>query len=136
MPRPAYKRHHHLYQRHVVYGKYVCHYCGDTAPTVDHCPPLATVDAYVDAGIPLETPPLLVPACTECNGILGDASPGDPEERREIAQSRLRRRHQRLLDSPDWTDAELADMAPHMADVIRADLAARDHLRERLKWPQ
>ena len=113
-----YADYHQRYSLHAVYGRYVCHYCGETAPTIDHCPPLSVLDSLLSVGLQPETPPVTVPCCSECNSVLSDAPPSCPDVRRDIVQGRLRRRHQRLLATPDWS---LGRTGGHRSDTARDD---------------
>jgi len=112
-----------------------CYYCGLPADTIDHVVPQTLLDRLPE----LHCSPTLeadtVPACRECNTGLGPRFYNSLAERKEAAHDYLRRRYRKLIEMPDWSDAELADLADgHLKNYVRASIALRAELLRRLRW--
>jgi hypothetical protein len=75
---------------------------------------------------------VIVPACAECNGILGAQVFDSMAERRAFVQGRLRVKHAKLLSMPLWTDWELEELEGSLRRHVKAALAARHRLILRL----
>ena len=114
---------HHRYQRHPDSVNGVCTYCGDTADTIDHVPPLAMVYELADAGA-YPGRLWLVPACHECNSTLSGRHLPTLAGRRKHLAHRYRRRYASLLRMPRWSNDELSEMK----GVLREDIARHWHL--------
>ena len=107
----------HEYER--MPGSMGCFYCGDSAGTRDHCPPLSWVETKKPArwradGVHL----LLVPACDDCNRRLGDRALFTPLERAEYVRSKLESIYDRQHTM--WADDEIAEMGPEFQRTIKA----------------
>lgn len=115
-----------------------CTYCGLAAETIDHTIPQCIVKAAGDAGVDLSSLSrvryLVVPACRECNSLLGSRVFPTLAARRAWVKGELKRRHRADLKMPSWSDAEIADMGPVAQIDIRAGLRRRDLIRARLAW--
>lgn len=80
-----------------------CAYCGDVKECLDHVPALTWVgsmgtDHFRSSG----TPFLLVPACLECNALLGSVGLFDMDERKAFISGALRDRYRQVLSAPAW----------------------------------
>jgi hypothetical protein len=78
----------------------------------------------------------VVPACGECNSLLGDALCFDVKERREFVQDKLRRKHRQRLLVKDFAEADLGEMGPTLLSSYRQARVERDVLIRRLEWPE
>jgi hypothetical protein len=111
----------------------VCVFCGVRATAYDHFVPISVVTMLV--GI-LDAIPgkVLLPTCGECNAIAGDRVFPTVAAKRRYIHTRLRFRYRKLLAMPHWSDAELAELGYALQDFVRAGMARRQWLLERLAW--
>ena len=77
---------------------------------------------------------LAVDCCLECNGLLGSDYDQTIIHRRLRLRERLKHKYARLLETPDWTDYELAQLGPRLQQRVIVKLAQRDWLRQRLQY--
>jgi hypothetical protein len=75
-----------------------------------------------------------VPACLECNSTAGARVFSTPIKKQEYIRQRYRRRYKKLLESPDWTEIELADLGYSLQSYIKGSQEAKKILKKRLKW--
>lgn len=115
---------------HIDYPAGICVYCGTVADTRDHLIPRNL------SGETLRRLVAVVPACRECNSRIADHPAASVTERREVAQARLRRRHERILSVPDKTEADLRELGPGLRSVAIKNNRLRVHVRARLAWPE
>lgn len=116
-----------------------CVYCGLPADSVDHVIPRAYVSQIRDTIAPLDKTLKAfgetVPACIQCNSILGASALFTMTERRSLVKERLRKKYKRLLAAPDWTHQELNDLDGTLRTHVIALQAAKDVVRARIRWP-
>jgi len=87
---------------------FLCVYCGDFSTSLDHCPPLSRFYDY--KAFNLETEMFLkVPACTECNSLLGSKLTETFEERLEMAKDLINKKYSKLFKGKLWTELEIKD---------------------------
>lgn len=100
----------------------VCIYCGMPAECREHAAPYAWrhTDRLVNR--------IFVPACKECNAILGCSLQSTLKERIVEAKRRLKVRHKTELAIPHWTLEELLELGPSLRQVVLAG----QHLQLRL----
>lgn len=122
-------------------GEWRCFYCGEIAGTVDHVVPRSMLrdlrvlgDAAVTAELIHRNRVMEVDCCLECNSRLGPAYSVNLSERRALLKRLLRKKYRRLLDMPDWDDAEIGRMGETLQQVILGRLAKRDVIRRRLLY--
>jgi hypothetical protein len=113
-----------------------CAYCGLTAQCRDHVIP----QAYEGVG-QHETGygtgwkrDKVVPACSECNCLLGRRWLPSVAERAAFLAQKLRVRHEEALNFPNWNEDDLEDMSPRMRKQIRAKIQRRDLLKARIAF--
>lgn len=108
----AEKRYGHRYQRfyHDLEARFTCFYCGDPAECFDHVPPICRVSDYESFGL-AHPRYLKVPACHECNTLAGSEVQESILERNEVVKAALRRKHRRVLASPEWDADDFANAA-------------------------
>jgi len=88
-----------------------------------------------DAGAEIEAVPRKVPACQECNSLLGSVLLTTVQERRHELKRRLRDKYRRIVSMPEWDEDELAELSNDDArEYIRQHLAAARYLKSRLGW--
>ncbi len=118
-----------------------CVYCGEVATTKDHVVPRAFYASVADTldarNKVLRNVGVTVPACFECNcNLLGDVPVLTVLGRRQVVKRALKRKYRKLLSSPDWTDAEIAQLKDGgilRQSVINAQEKKRI-VRRRIEW--
>lgn len=124
----------HLYDRRGELGD-PCVYCGIPSSGWDHIPPIVHIARMHDAGAEIEAVPRKVPACGECNSLLGSVLLTTIQARRHELKRRLREKYRRIVSMPEWDEDELAELSTEDArEYIRAHLAAARYLKSRLGW--
>jgi 5-methylcytosine-specific restriction endonuclease McrA len=118
-----------------------CTYCGLPADTEDHIVPmslLARIEGLstdVRAEILAELPMLIrVYACRQCNSVLGNRVYRGIVDRRDAVKDYLRRKHKRLLKSPDWTDEEIDQLGYTLRDHVKNRMELKKVVKARLSW--
>jgi hypothetical protein len=119
----------------------VCFYCGEPAETIDHVVPQSMIqdlrildDEAVATALIHRNRVMEVDCCSDCNSRLGSTYSRNLDERRELLKGLLRRKHQRLLGMPEWTDSELGRLGPTLQRFILARLAEQAKVRRRLAY--
>ena len=109
-----------------------CYYCGEPATTEDHTIPRTVLsrDTHADSRIRK----LIVPACFECNVLLGSKVFDTLKDRRDYVQGRLEQRYRTLLDMPEWRDKEIVELSSNLQGSIRASLDEAARIRKRVQW--
>jgi hypothetical protein len=109
-----------------------CYYCGLIATTTDHVRPRHLRDRmeFVGGWRGTET----VPACRECNVLIGARWFGTITARKQFLKDKLRRRYAHELRIPAWSEAELAQLGPIMRGEVLAGLRRQHIVRQRLAW--
>lgn len=74
-----------------------CVYCGNRADTLDHIPPI-TIATNLDLTYLKEIDPVLVPACQNCNSIIGASQQIKLVDRRDIVANHLETKKSRMLN--------------------------------------
>jgi len=111
----------------------ICTYCGESADTWDHVPP--RVVRYALQQVPHSHISFVeVPACRECNTILGSDGPWTIGLRRQWVKSKLRKRYQSVLDTPTWTEEEISELGFTLQTSIRRMLVQREQIKLRLQY--
>lgn len=119
-----------------------CYYCGDPAGTLDHARPqsldrvLRSMDEETRALVVSRQPRRdQVPACRDCNCMLGRKWFSTLEERRAYVKEHLRAKHYRLLHSPPWTQEEIDDLGPTLKTTVVSQQRKKRRIEQRLRWP-
>lgn len=110
-----------------------CVYCGAMATTKDHFVPVSVVASLMSVGVNVSGK-FLVPACGECNSIAGDRIFVSIGAKRRYIQNRLSEKYNKLLNMPNWSDSELAELGYSMRSSVLAGLAQREYIRHRIRW--
>lgn len=108
-----------------------CTYCGEIGGTRDHVIPLSVLRSGRRQGGKGKGWGETVPACTECNVLLGTSLLPSMDARAGLIAGALARRYGKLLTMPEWTEAELGELGPDMRRHVTGSLerAARVRLR-------
>jgi hypothetical protein len=113
-----------------------CTYCGQPATSRDHVVPRvfrASLDGLNGVDYDRRLPDT-VPACRECNSVLGSRLFPTVVAKRHAMHAALLTRYAKLLVAPNWTQAELDELGPGMRSSVIAMIDAKEHIRERLRW--
>jgi hypothetical protein len=113
----------------IKYPKGICTYCGEPAFGRDHLLPKPMT------GEALRKHVLTVTSCKDCNARINDFPSYCVTERRERAHQSIRRNNRELLERPDRTSEDLAELGPTLRSVAIKNQRKRDWLRTRLAWP-
>jgi len=112
-----------------------CFYCGDIATSEDHAYPLVALrQIYGLTDLPSTCLLVIVPACHECNAILGDRVFASIYARKRYIKTRLRKRYKRLLAIPAWHPQELQALNPAFRAYVQLGLDQQERLHKRLEW--
>ena len=113
-----------------------CIYCGVPANSRDHFVPKSYVQKMSHILAYVKKSSVIVPACIECNSTAGAKVFLTISEKRRYIQSKYREKYQKLLESPDWTESELAELGPTMKSHVVSSQNTKRLLRQRLYWPR
>lgn len=75
----------------------------------------------------------VTPACRDCNTLLGAVWLPGIRARAGYVRARLLVKHAKLLNSPDWDEADYHELGPRLERVVRATQRKKSILRDRLK---
>ena len=115
---------------------YDCTYCGVMAQSRDHIIPHSYLTGASRDHAPLMDRALVVPACSECNGLLSNYWLPEIGLRAAYISRRLARRYKDLLAFPDWTATEVAEVATRMEKSIQASMSLREIIKIRIQFAQ
>jgi hypothetical protein len=107
--------------RYRTYGDWredPCRYCGAPAQGFDHVPPLRWAEAQ-PSWVLDNTDLRKVPACTECNTALSGSILFTLKERRRYLLDHYRRKYKPFLRMPEWSEEELDELDPRLAEDVR-----------------
>jgi hypothetical protein len=117
---------------------YRCTYCGALADSVDHVVPRHILKRAGELELNLSNVFRMrswqVPACCECNSMIGGRLFATLAERRACAHAGIRRKYRQYLAIPNWDEEELAEMGPLMRREIARSIRVREGIRDRLRW--
>ena len=117
------------YPQRLSYPRHVCVYCGLRAFTRDHLLPRGWTGDTVRNSV------LTVPACGECNSLIGSVALYSITERREFAHTQLRRKHAKVLRRVEYSRDDLREFGPGLRPGIIDGLVEKHRLGRRLRWP-
>lgn len=115
--------------RKMDYPHSVCVYCGLSGYTRDHIEPKSWTGEAARSFV------ITVPACGECNSFIGDSFAPTVPERREIAQSRIRKKYAKVLRYVDYSDAELSEFEGSLLSAVLDGVEDKKMVLARLGWP-
>lgn len=134
--RALFQRHNILYKTWCIQKelRYKCHYCGLSAPTLDHIPSLANVDYILSASLDDEADFIRVPSCKECNSLAADKLHLTLHDRFIDLKLMLLEKYEKKFLMPYWDEEELEEMDDTMRHYIQAALEFRDFLKNRIVY--
>jgi uncharacterized protein Usg len=112
------KIHGHKYKRHFLTEGYYCFYCADPADTLDHVPPLSSMEILnKEKRKKDKIPATLVPCCKECNSSLGDRQLWTVFDRLLYLETYYDAffKKQKAM----WTEEEIAELGPSLRESVR-----------------
>lgn len=120
----------HLYDRIKGAALEECWYCGQRRQCIDHCPPLAFLEAittrkFESLGLKL----LLIPSCNDCNLTLSNKLLLTPEERLSYIYEQLTKQ---LRKKPVWTANEIKALGYNMKSEVKSHERETKRLADRL----
>tara|TARA_R110000744_G_C18889873_1_gene507793 strand:- start:22 stop:447 length:426 start_codon:yes stop_codon:yes gene_type:complete len=108
-----------------MFSRYSCTYCGDSAEDLDHVIPHSYASS---TGKRSYKKTKVVPCCRRCNSLLGNKHYFVIWERAAYLFNTYKRKGNKLLSLPEWTEEELEDMG----DNFKKDIKKDRHLKEKL----
>jgi len=113
-----------------------CTYCGLPATTRDHLLPRVLAGSLRLSGVEQAPSRETVPACHECNAILGSRIYDSVAQRRAVVHASLARRYRSALEAPQWSDEQLDALGPTLRTAVLHQQQLREITLTRLCWPQ
>lgn len=101
----------------------LCVYCGEPATTKDHFPPKSASKTGV-----------LLPACNECNGFIGNRYPFDFDGRCASIKLRIKNKYMKILNSPSWSEEELNELTDKLRSYVENGFKQKELIRCRIDW--
>ena len=103
------------------------------AETIDHSPSIDSVLAFgqlnlIESGIEL----LLIPACKECNCLLGNISLFYPESRGFWLHEKLDKRYRKILNGGTFDEIDLSEFGPNLKKYLRTQTNVKMWVEKRL----
>lgn len=116
----------------------VCYYCGNFADSTDHVVPRHLLKRAGAMGMELGAVMRIrlweVPACRECNTLIGGAIFKTLPDRCKYVKAKLRARYRRILAMPRWTPEELGELGPELRRYVQTSQRAREAIQARVSW--
>lgn len=113
----------------IMYPYGLCIYCGTPGWTKDHLLPVGLTGRAVRKHV------LTVPACGECNSLIGASYAPSITERREIAKAGIRRKYGRKLSAHEYSNEEMEEFGPGLRPTILRARSDKQAIVERLEFP-
>jgi hypothetical protein len=118
-----------------------CYYCGLPAGSIDHVVPRSVIEMLGILQDPAVTGYMhdrhrvkTVPACLECNDLIGPKYFPTLAERRAYLKDRLRVRYRKFLELPNWSDSELAQLSDRLQKRVIGALEVQRIVQARIAW--
>ena len=116
-----------------------CYYCGLPASAEDHVIPKIVLKSYQAVGMGMLDAirgkrVLLVPACRECNSLLGASVQRTLTERKQELKARLKKKYKKLLKMPTWKETELKELSYTLRKTVEVALQEKELIKNRLSW--
>ena len=113
-----------------------CTYCGLLATTRDHVLPQILATSLQLAELEQAPDRMTVPACSECNMLLGARVFPTLAARRNAAHASLAKRYHAVLHAPRWSLEEIMALGPTLRSAVARKQWLREMTLERLSWPR
>jgi NMD protein affecting ribosome stability and mRNA decay len=116
------------------FSEFVCAYCGESADTLDHVPPLCTRTKITEMGLGVQYPSFEVRCCRECNCALGSRAIWTLRQRRKFIGAYLKKRYARYLKIPNWTRDEMGPLGRTLSKYVLRGLAEKERAEARITF--
>ena len=107
-----------------------CTYCGNPANTLDHVVPHSFTTNRKRRLFPKNQ---CVPACQECNSLLGNLLYLTVGARAGYLVEKLMHRYAKELKLPEWADEDLDELSPSLSDAVAAAVNLKRAVKERIQ---
>ena len=92
-----------------------CYYCGCIADQKEHVIPVSYIkklEELKSLDFEIKMPKIeIVPSCEECNYLAGSKVFKNKTLKKEYIKKKLREKYKKILNSPNWTDEEIAELS-------------------------
>ncbi len=102
---------------------FLCVYCGEEANTKEHYPP----KSFCKWGV-------IAPSCDHCNKTAKHFHPFNIERRILFIKSQIRKKFNKALNMPDWTQQEIEQLDWKLRTIILTGLEDKRCAQRRLSW--
>jgi hypothetical protein len=100
---------------------------------MDHVPPWSARSILIEYGV-TKWDFVEVEACRQCNSALGNKTLWTLTERKAYMKDWIRRRYKRVLNQPEWSEDEKAELGHSLCEYVTAYQILAEITRRRLKW--
>lgn len=107
-----------------------CAYCGDHATQWDHVVP----QTFLTVSETRTFTSGVVPCCQQCNGHLSNMVFESLDERLDYVGWRVKRKHKKIIESPDWSDAEIKELGPGLRRSVKNMADQKRLVANRLRY--
>ena len=113
-------------------GRYDCTYCGMRATCLDHVIPRSF--DYSGERSHDTNKRECVPACTECNSLLSNMMYITVANRAMFLAGRLAERHAKILNAPDWSEEEYAELSGRLLKHVKSLQTKKKLVKARIDY--
>lgn len=112
-----------------------CYYCGDPASTIDHCPALSVAYAYgADYFTGRNIKFWKVPACRQCNAILGNKPLNHLHQRVRHIYDRLQSKYEKYMKMTEWHPEEIAELNGWLREYVQTQSDFQQYMERRFQY--
>lgn len=111
-----------------------CTYCNDLADTMDHVIPISRQRTCKRTHTKEKLRKTSVPACRECNCLLGNKEYLTISSRSKYLHDRYLKRYSKLLAMPDWDLDDLDELEHALRTMIEFDIVNKSEVNARIAW--
>lgn len=112
--------------------RYLCHYCGLSAPYLDHSPPVKMAHEFDEEGINYN--PVKVPCCKECLKLSEDCKNWRLPDRVHEIKKMLVKKYKRYLVQEQWEKSEIDELDYSLSTLVRAHCEYKGLIENRIIW--
>jgi hypothetical protein len=114
--------------------KLFCTYCGLPAQCLDHVIPVShTNKKRKPSDYTMSNAVNVVPACNDCNSSLSNFWYHAIASRAGYLAERIAVRHINLLDTPTWSEDEIAELSDNLKKIVKAKQKEKALLLDRIR---
>jgi len=117
-----------------LYEAIPCTYCGLPVSDREHVFPQAYQASVPEIlGVPFASL-AIVPSCKECNSLSGQIVFKGIQDKRQYVHEKLKQRYRKVLEIPAWSESELNELSPELAQYVHLGLQRKAIILRRLTW--